>query len=312
MPAPLKWPSKIVLAKLEGTYGTDPTPNGSDDGILTVDVNFTPMEGNDVDRNLEQPYLGAQGTIPTELHAKLNYRVELVGSGTAGNAPKWGHLLRACAMAETITAGTSVVYNPITDNHESITQYFWNDGTLYILKGCRGTAKFMIDAQGIPYIEFEFTGLWVPPSETPRDLPTLTGFQKPEAATNANTPSFSINAVPLVLRSFMLGLGNDVQNRFLIGSEGILITDRSEVIEMTVEAVPLTTLNPFALAQEQATVPVTITHGKTPGKIATIAAPAAQMQRPQSLSGQQGITEWSLRMVPIPVTGNDQFTLTLT
>ena len=35
-------------------------------------------------------------------------------------------------------------------------------------------------------------------------------------------------------------------------------------------------------------------------------------ERPQALANAQGIAEWPLRAVPIPGTGNDQFTLTLT
>ena len=312
MPAPLKWKTKILLFKTDATYGTDPVPTVGANAILATEVVLTPMEGSDVSRDLEQPYLGAQGTIPAELQAKLAFDVELSPSGTAGTAPAWGPLLRACAMAQTISAAVSVTYNPITDNHESLTVYFWIDTTRYVMLGARGNAKLMISAQGIPYLKCEFTSLYVQPAEIARVTPVLTAFQKPQLATKANTPTFTLNAVAFVLRELTLDLGNQIEPRFLIGSESILITDKAETLETTVEAQPLSAFNPFALAAAQTAVPLVLTHGVGAGKIATLNVPAAQMQRPQGLSNAQNIKEWPLRMVPLPTAGNDQFTLVLT
>ncbi|WP_437197378.1 hypothetical protein [Roseovarius sp. MS2] len=56
---------------------------------------------------------------------------------------------------------TSVVYNRVYSNLESVTLHLNIDGTLYAMVGVRGTAAFDISASGIPYIEFEFTALYV-------------------------------------------------------------------------------------------------------------------------------------------------------
>lgn len=310
---PLKWKSKIILFKIESAYGTDALPTGAANGVLATNVSLTPMDGSDVSRDLELSFMGGQGTIPAELHAKINFRVELAGSGAAGTAPAWGPLLRCCAVAETVSPGVSVTYNPISDNHESGTFYFWIESTLYSIVGTRGNAKLMVDAQGIPYIDFEMQGLFVQPSETARDTPDLAAFQKPRLGTSTNTPTFTIGGTSLVLRSFAMDLGNAVENRFLIGSENVLITDKSEAIEMKVEAVPLTTLNPYTLAANQSTAAVNLVHGTAAGNIATLNAPLAQMQRPAGLENAQNITEWPLRMAPLPSgAGNDQWTLVLT
>ncbi len=310
---PLKWKSKVLLAKIEDTYGVDAAPTGSANAILATNVRLSPMEGQDVSRDLELPYLGAQGTIPTELSARLSFNVEMTPSGTAGTAPPWGVLLRGCAVAEVITAATSVTYNPVSDGHESVTLYLWIDSTLYTLKGTRGNATIRVNAQGIVYLEFEFTGLWSIPTDTPQATPDLAAqlAAKPKVATNANTPTFTIGATPLVMRSFALNLGNSVETRFLIGSESVLITDKAETIETTVEAVPLATLNPFQLAEQQASAEILLTHGTVAGHIFSLDIPAAQMQRTQSLENQQNILEWPLRAVPLYVAGNDQWTLTL-
>jgi hypothetical protein len=309
--AAIFWNSKYLLAKTEVTYGVDAAPTPAANAILAKDVGFNPMEGVDIDRALERPYFGGQATTPAELHAKLSFKVELAPSGAAGTPPAWGPLLRACGVAQTINAGTSVVYNPITLNPDSLTIHFWYGNTRHVLLGARGTFKLTIGAQQIPYLEFVFTGLWQQASEQVRGNPTFTQLA-PQAGSTANTPTFTINGVAQIMRSFMLDVKNAVEGRFLIGAEAILITGRGESIECTVEATQLTTFNPFALANAQTLMPINLVHGTGAGKIATLAVPLAQMQRPQGLTPAQDIVEWPLRMAPIPNLGNDQWTLTLT
>jgi hypothetical protein len=312
MPAAKKWRKKIFLFKIETTYGVDAAPTPAANAVLATEVKFQPMEGTDVNRDLDLPYLGGQGTIPNELHAKFSFKVELAPSGSVGVAPAWGPLLRACACAQTINAGVSVVYNPITDNHESGTLKLYIDGILFQSTGIRGTAKFMFNAQGIPYLEFEFTGLFVQPADDTTTAPTLTPFQKPRVVSTTWTPTFTINGVAMVMRTFSLDLKNKVEPRFLVGKEEILITQREDMIAAQVETQPLSDFNPFALAAAQTAVPVTLVHGVGAGNIATLTAPAAQMQRPQGMETAQDIMETPLSLMALPVAGNDQWTLTLT
>lgn len=313
MPTAKKWRKKVFLLKVETTYGTDSVPTGAANAILATGVKFEPMKGSDVNRDLDLPYLGNQGTIPAELHATFSGKVELAPSGTAGTPPAWGPLLRICGVAQTVSAGVSVTYNPITDSHESGSLYLYIDGTLYQALGVRGTGKFTINAQGIPYFEFELTGLFVQPSEASNPAATLTAWQKPKVASQVNTPTFTINGVAMVMRTFELDLGNTVEPRFLVGAEEILIVDKAEVIKTQVQADLLSVINPFALAEAQTDVAVNVVHGTTAGAITTLNAPAAQMQRPEGAVEAQGIKEWPLSLMPKPTgAGNNQWTLVLT
>lgn len=313
MPTAKKWRKKVFLFKIETTYGTDAVPTGALNAILATGVKFEPMKGSDVNRDLDLPYLGNQGTIPAELHATFSGKVELATSGTAGTAPAWGPLLRACGVAQTVSAGVSVTYNPITDNHESGSLYLYIDGTLYKALGVRGDGKFTVNAQGIPYFEFELTGLFTQPAESANPAATLTAFQKPKVASKLNTPTFTINAVAMVMRTFEMTLGNKVEPRFLIPVEEILITDRAEMIKTQVQADLLSVIDPFALALAQTDVAVNLVHGTVAGSILTLNAPAAQMQRPQGAEEAQGIKEWPLSLMPKPTgAGNNQWTLVLT
>ncbi len=308
----IQWRSKILAVKIETTYGVDSVPTGALNAFLAKDISITPMDGEDVNRDLDLPYIGAEGTIPAGLFSKIAFKVEMEPSGVVGTAPAWGPALRACGVAQTISAGVSVTYNPVPTAPESVSIYFLMGGTLYKILGSRGNVKYMIGATGIPYLEFEFTGLFLQPSETAFGPATLTAFKKPRVGSNANTPVFTVNGVSLVMRSFSLDLGNQVEPRLLIGSEEIIITQRQDTVEMTVDAVPLTTFNPYLLAGNTTDVPVALTHGTGAGRIAALAIPTMQLMRPAGLEQNQGITEWPLKGMALGTTGANQWTLTLT
>ncbi|UWQ34567.1 hypothetical protein K3555_08820 [Leisingera sp. M527] len=310
MAAPEYWRDKRILFKLESTYGDDATPTGAANAILGYDVTFKPMEGQDQDRDLEQPGMSANGTIPTDIHAKLALTVDLSASGAAGTPPAWGPLLRACAVAETITAGTSVVYSPIVTGQEAGTVHISIGGTRYVMLGTRGTAEFMLDAQATPKIKFDLTGLFTLPADTAPPTVDLASWTEPTIVSHNNTPEFTIGGTSLVMKTAKLALGNKVEPRFLVGSEDILITDKSELFETTVNAMPLADFNPFQMAMNMDQPAVALTHGTEAGKIATLNLPTAQMQRP-GLSQSQGIKEWPLRLVPRAAALNSQWSLTL-
>ncbi len=307
------WTRKVMLAKLEATYGIDPLPTGALDAVQALNVTLTPMAGQDVSRELELPTMGAQPTIPAELNATLAFEVEMTASGAAGTPPAWGRLLRGCAVAEVISAGVSVAYNPVSTGHESINLQFNVDGTRFMLAGARGTAVLRIGAQAVPKIAFTFTGLYSQPTAVALPTPDLAAWPAPLLATSVNTPVFTIGGTPLVMSSLDMDLGNAVKTRFRIGSESVVITGRGEAITTTVDAVPLATLNPFQLAQSQAVSPLILQHGATAGGRITLNAPRAQMQRPSGLGQSQNIVEWPLSLVPRATgAGDDQWTLTLT
>lgn len=304
--------SLILLSKLETTYGTDSVPTGALNAVRAKNVTISPMEGQDLSRDLDLPAMGNQGTIPADLHMKLDFDIELAPSGAVGTPPAFGHLLRACGLAQTIAAGVSVTYNPVSQGHESITHYFQLGGTLWKMAGTLGNVKFTLNAQQIPVMSFSFLGLFEAPSEEVRPNPVYTAWRKPIIVSDTNTPTHTVNGVPLVMKEFSLDLGNQLEPRFLMGQHSIMLTDRAEMIEAKVNAVPVSTFNPFALAVAQTEVPVVLTHGVTAGNRVTINAPLAQLQRTAGLEDSQGIVEWPLRLAPQMNAGNDQFTIVFT
>ncbi len=309
---PLYWKKKTLLAKIETTYGTDSVPTAAANAILASNVTLAPMEGEDVSRNLERPYFGGSPVIPVGLHVTLTFDVELQGSGALGTAPGWGPLLRACRVAQTISAGAKVEYTPVTDAIESVSIYMAIDTNRHVVLGSRGNCVFTLNAQGIPVMRFSFTGLFAIPTTQAVVSPVLTAFLSPDVATTTNTPLFTIGAVPMILRNWEFNLGNDVQRRFLIGFDGVLIVNAEERLKATVEAPGLATYNPFTIANAQTLQAIALTHGTVAGRRVKFTMGQAQQLRLSGYEINQDIAEYPLEFVPQPTSaGNDQWKITL-
>lgn len=100
---PLLSRKRLILTKIEGTYGTDSSPAGTD-ALLVRNLEVTPIEAETISRDLIRPYLGNSAQILSQTRVVLTFEVELAGSGTSGTASKMDSLLRACGLAATTTA----------------------------------------------------------------------------------------------------------------------------------------------------------------------------------------------------------------
>ena len=103
---------RLLLAKIESVYGTDPTPTASANAVYMGNQQISPHKATLVKRNVTRPYLGNFQSAVAQIFQDISFEVEIAGSGTAGTAPAYGPLMRACGMSETINAtpvtGTAV------------------------------------------------------------------------------------------------------------------------------------------------------------------------------------------------------------
>lgn len=109
---PLLTRRTAILAKTEAQYAEDALPDGTD-AILIRNLTVTPIEADVVSRDLIRPYLGNSDQLLAQARVSMSFEVEMAGSGAAGTAPRFSSLLRACGMAETITAA------PITGSSQA-------------------------------------------------------------------------------------------------------------------------------------------------------------------------------------------------
>jgi hypothetical protein len=99
---------QTILAKVESSYGVDPVPTGGANAILAKNFAPTPMQAEQVSRDLIKPYFGNSEQLLAQYYMQLGFEVEYVGSGIVGGAPGFDSLLRACGFTK------SQVLSPIT------------------------------------------------------------------------------------------------------------------------------------------------------------------------------------------------------
>lgn len=305
------WRKLAMLSKIETVYGTDATPTGAANAILALDVTFTPLEGEEISRELLTPWMGDQGIILTGLYGRLEFSVEIAGAGAAGTAPKYGPLLRACGFAETVTALTDVEYDPVSAGFESATFWYNRDGVRHVLVGSRGTVTTEFTPKGIPRWRFNFIGLrGTAAADAPLPAVTLTGFIKPVEVSKANT-TFSLHGYASgPTESVSIDVGNQVEPRMLINEEACEIVDRRSRGSAVMEAALLAVKNWDAIARAGTTGALALVHGTTAGNIVEIAAPAVQIGR-WSEGQTQGILNNTLPLILQPVAGNDELKITV-
>ena len=307
----LKTRKRLLRAKIESTYGTDPTPAGTD-AVLVRSLEVTPLQSDVVERELIRPYFGNFEQLLANQHVEITFDVELAGSGTAGTAPKWGPIFRACGMGETIVASTSVAYAPVSSSLESCTIYFDNDGILHKITGCRGTFTMTCELNEIPVISFTMMGIYNAPTDTALPTATYTDQASPLLFRTGNTSSFSIFSYSGILQSLNLDMANENIYRELIGgTKEVLITHRKPAGEVVVEAVSLATHDFFTDATSTSTGGLSFTHGTTAGNIVTFSSPQTDLGAP-TYSDQDGIQMITLPYTSTPSSGNDELTFTLT
>ncbi len=307
-----KFRKLAILAKMEAVYGTDPVPTGAANAMVVSDVEITPLDGEEAERNNVQPYFGNNGAIQATQFARIRFNVELSGSGVAGTAPKYDPLLRACSVSVTVAAGVSVTYAPISENQESVSIYVNVDGINQVMPGVRGECKPALDAKGKPVLAFEFTGLWAAPTDTALPAPVYAGWVKPVAVNKANTIC-TLHGVQVAMSHFDLVFGNQVVKRDLTDVDGVEIVDRKSTGSIVFENTPVATKNWVSVAQAKTLGNLSLVHGTVAGNIATIAGTGTVELGKPSYQNQDGVQmlNMPLRFMPTSA-GNDEWSIVLT
>ncbi len=309
---PLLTRKRLILAKAESTYGTDSTPAGAD-AVLVRNLDITPLEADTVSRDLIRPYLGNSEQLLANTRVGITFEVELAGSGTAGTAPRYGALLKACGFSQTAVATTSVTYAPVSSSFSSATIYFNNDGVLHKATGCRGTFTMTCNLNEIPVISFTMTGIYNAPTDTVAPATTYTNQATPVIFKEGNTSNFSLLSYAGCLMNVSFDVANEVVHRELIGcTRQVLITNRAPAGEVVIEAPTIAQKDYFTVANNNTTGSLTFTHGTTAGNIVAFTAQKVDLTNP-SYSDSDGIQMLNLPYVAIPTSaGNDEVSLVFT
>lgn len=306
---------KRILAKIESTYGTDPTPDGTN-AILTRNCDIPePYGGSRVSRNLDREVLGNDEEINVDPRVQISFEVELAGSGAAGDAAAYAPLLRACGFAETLTPSTSAEYELVSTFDDSVTIYYIMDGNEHQVTGCRGNVTFEFPRGQLPFMRFTFWGRYATPVTAGSYTIDTSGFVAPLPVNESNT-SMTFDAYTPTAESLSIDLQNNVVPRNIMNFDEVIITDRAPQGQVAFEMPAVATKDMFSDYLESHsgvnTGALQLVHGGTAGNIVTLDAPKFQLGnvRVQDSDGVAVATA-DLRLIPTD-TGNDEFKLTLT
>ena len=303
---------RLILAKIETTYGTDSSPAGTN-AVLVRNLEIQPLLSETVNRELVRPFLGQSDQLLSQTRVEVSFEVELAGSGTAGTAPAYGAVLRSCGLSETLVTSTSATYAPISSSFESCTIYYHQDGIRHKVTGCRGTFEMNCEVGQIPVISFTMTGIYNAPTDVTLPTPTYTNQATPVIFKEGNTTSFSAFSYAGCLMSYSFNMANDVIYRELVGcTKEILITNRAPSGTVVIEAPTITAKDFFTIATGTTTGSITFQHGQTAGNRVTMTTAQSDLGN-ITYSDQDGIQMLNLPFIAVPTSaGNNEMSLAFT
>lgn len=312
----MKFKAKTLFAKIETIYNTDATP-GATDAVATKNLTINPYTGNTISRDLDRPGLGNQETINTNPYVEISFDVEIAGAGTAGDAPAYGPMLRACGLSETIDDGIDVQYAPVSSGYESVTLSYERKNSAgthqqHKVTGCRGSVSFGFSKNNIPMMSFTFIGFYVRPVDVAVTTPDYSGYIAPIPISEAQT-TMDIGGFSPVAEAFSVDLANATTARNVVNQAECLITDRAPSGSTTIQAPDVTTKDFFALVESHngtSTQAIEFIHGTTAGNIVQIDLAKVQLQTPSETDGD-GELHYQMGMSLLPATTDDEFLLTV-
>lgn len=197
---------RVLLAKIESTYNTDPTPVAGTDDVLVENLAIAYEGARMHERPATRPSLGKLPQVFGGALVQLSFDVEIKGSGTIDAAPEMGPLLRACGFGQTINASTSVVYEPVSSSFESVTIWVYHDGQLWKVTGCRGNVEFSLEAGAAGKASFTITGHSVGPIDVALATPTYDSTVPPTVKGGA----FTVDGFSAIISKYDLAMNNQI------------------------------------------------------------------------------------------------------
>jgi len=307
---------KFLIAKIESTYGTDPSPVGGTNAIQVTNLEVTPIESDNVQPASYQGFIGnsTRGTLVANKRVSVTFDVELAGSGTAGTAPAFGPLLKSCGLSETIVSSTSVTYAGVSSSFDSATIYCFYDGTRHKITGARGSVSFNLTAGQFAVASFNFIGIYNAPDGTALSGSFTVANQAAAIEvndTNMTTATFH-GVTSARIESFDLALNNELIYKETASNKEVFITNRAPGGTAVVTKEMYFDNIYFAKAAAVSAPTTAPALGATAGNIVTLNAAQTDITG-ASYGDTNGVISLSMPYLALPTTaGNDEVSLAFT
>ena len=233
---------RVLVAKIETTVGTAISVLAADaafnayDVLIQPEIEFNPREGQ-----------GGFGMLPGVMSGykgKATFKTDAGWDGTV-TEPTWADtFFPACGFVK-----TGQVFDPVTEapgtNVKTLTIYCHQDGMIKGISGAVGNAKLVCPTGKPAFWEWDFTGVWIPPT----DGALLTPTYPPALPLRFATTPCTFVTVPLQLENLTLDFGNEVVMRedpstvggFIAG----IITNRNPKVTCNPESKLVATRNAY-------------------------------------------------------------------
>jgi len=300
----------VLLAKVESTEGTDPSPVAADDAIEIMDLRlaFPP-------RVIDRPILSNTMSKRKPLHGgkymEASFLCELKGSGTAGTAPDWLVLAEACGFDNTNVPATSDTLAPLSTGITSVTFYFYRDGLIYEMNGARGNMGIVLQAGDSPKLQFDFKGIVVPLIDGAIVSPTVDSTDP----TVVKGATFTMGGFAAVIANLSMSLNAQVEMIESVNAgEGYAradIVDRLPAGSFDPEQVLVASNDYWSNWEDGTTQALSIVLGSSGGNIVTITAPVITY-RELNEADRNGIMIHEIPFTLAESSGDDEISIALT
>jgi hypothetical protein len=305
---------KLLLFKIETTEGTDAAPVVGTDAIITVGLDASGLEGDEVERQIDGQYFGARPTVYSQIRKPVSFGVEVAGSGvSATTVPAFMKILRICGFDAGIAGGSSVVQSPISAGVPSATLWPFYDNLRAAALGSRANWTAAFEAGQVPL--FNLTAMGFPPagivSESTPGTPTFTNQATPVIVNTANT-TFSLGGFSPALKRLTINGGTIVEPRSLVGpTDKAMFRNRKMTAEALVEFPDLASKNYYTNLLNRTTQAMQLVHGVAAANIVQIDSARAEVGLITTPEDQgQLMALIPLRLLPSTASGNDELTFT--
>lgn len=282
--------TSILAVALETVPGTFVNPNLATDALVAFNYEITPMESEEVRREIERGFPGVNPATYTAIRARHRFSVELTGAGTSVVTPAWYRtLFRACLMdAHVVTAGQHVTY-PLgsTGDGASISLVGWKGNARHRARMVRGNCSFEFVEKQLPRMNFDLVGLIEgadPMDANTAGAVTLPTYPQPQEVNLANTV-IQLGGFTLGVRSLTIDLGMKTEVFSTTGQRAIIFGkdqdgDRRAVTGQLVAELPNpATRNFFADVIPRTPLAFSLVHGTVANNIVDISSARAVLGR---------------------------------
>jgi hypothetical protein len=271
--------TRTLGAKIETTSGTAIALTGADCSFNAYDVKIE-MDIESEEREAQGSF-GTLSAVPGGYKGKATFKIDCGLDGTA-TEPTWADtFLPACTWVKSGQVFTPRSEAPGT-NVKTLTIgcYLGPDGSssgpFKSLSGCAGTFKLVCPTGKMAYFEFEYSGVFITPTDVA--LPSVT-YPTALPLRYANSTS-TWNSVALCVENITLDAGNEVVMRECAsgnGYEAAMVVDRRIKITANPEMRKIATENPWTQFTAMTEGILTFSLDGPANSLFTVAAPKAQL-----------------------------------